>query len=94
MPQLAKKIKVFLALAPVTTVIFARSPLRNLAFFSDYGLKVGLPYVLPSQNVVFHGDCEVTSGIFQAIYREGSSALCFRNEEKTHISLQNLPVLS
>ncbi|NXY08529.1 LIPK Lipase, partial [Pteruthius melanotis] len=39
MPQLARKIKVFLALAPVTTVIFARSPSRKLAFFSDYGLK-------------------------------------------------------
>ncbi|NXI06142.1 LIPG lipase, partial [Pachycephala philippinensis] len=39
MPQLAQKIKVFLALAPVTTVIFAQSPFRKLAFFSDYGLK-------------------------------------------------------
>ncbi|NWV18962.1 LICH hydrolase, partial [Origma solitaria] len=39
MPQLARKIKVFLALAPVTTVIFSRSPFRKLAFFSDYGLK-------------------------------------------------------
>ncbi|NXE93037.1 LIPK Lipase, partial [Menura novaehollandiae] len=39
MPQLAQKIKVFLALAPVTTVIFSRSPFRKLAFFSDYGLK-------------------------------------------------------
>ncbi|NXH90294.1 LICH hydrolase, partial [Edolisoma coerulescens] len=39
MPQLARKIKMFLALAPVTTVIFSRSPFRKLAFFSDYGLK-------------------------------------------------------
>ncbi|NWV38526.1 LICH hydrolase, partial [Grantiella picta] len=39
MPQLARKIKVFLALAPVTTVIFSQSPFRKLAFFSDYGLK-------------------------------------------------------
>ncbi|NWW05528.1 LICH hydrolase, partial [Oreocharis arfaki] len=39
LPQLAQKIKVFLALAPVTTVIFARSPFTKLAFFSDYGLK-------------------------------------------------------
>ncbi|NWY19133.1 LICH hydrolase, partial [Aphelocoma coerulescens] len=39
MPQLAQKIKVFLALAPVTTVIFTQSPFRKLAFFSDYGLK-------------------------------------------------------
>ncbi|NWV11437.1 LIPK Lipase, partial [Ptilonorhynchus violaceus] len=38
-PQLARKIKVFLALAPVTTVIFSRSPFRKLAFFSDYGIK-------------------------------------------------------
>ncbi|NWI73569.1 LICH hydrolase, partial [Dryoscopus gambensis] len=39
MPRLARKIKLFLALAPVTTVIFGRSPFRKLAFFSDYGLK-------------------------------------------------------
>ncbi|NXM67071.1 LIPK Lipase, partial [Serilophus lunatus] len=39
MPQLAQKIKMFLALAPVTTVTFSRSPFRNLAVFSDYGLK-------------------------------------------------------
>ncbi|NXA04302.1 LIPK Lipase, partial [Sapayoa aenigma] len=39
MPQLAQKIKVFLALAPVTTVIFSQSPFRKLALFSDYGLK-------------------------------------------------------
>ncbi|NXE40866.1 LICH hydrolase, partial [Ptilorrhoa leucosticta] len=39
MPQLARKIKMFLALAPVTTVIFTRSPSRKLAFFSDYELK-------------------------------------------------------
>ncbi|NXM34484.1 LIPK Lipase, partial [Oxyruncus cristatus] len=39
MPQLAQKIKMFLALAPVTTVTFSPSPLRKLALFSDYGLK-------------------------------------------------------
>ncbi|NWR93397.1 LIPK Lipase, partial [Furnarius figulus] len=39
MPQLAQKIKVFLALAPVTTVTFSQSPLRKLALLSDYGLK-------------------------------------------------------
>ncbi|NXP25142.1 LIPK Lipase, partial [Scytalopus superciliaris] len=39
MPQLAQKIKVFLALAPATTVIFSQSPLRKLALFSDYGFK-------------------------------------------------------
>uniref|UniRef100_A0A8C5TRK2 Partial AB-hydrolase lipase domain-containing protein n=1 Tax=Malurus cyaneus samueli TaxID=2593467 RepID=A0A8C5TRK2_9PASS len=39
MPQLARKIKVFLALAPVTTVIFARSPFRKLTIFSESGLK-------------------------------------------------------
>lgn len=88
MPQLARKIKVFFALSPVTTVIFGRSPFRKLAFFSDYGLKVGLHYALHSQNVDFHRDCEIIYGIFQVIYREGSSALCFHNEGK-HISLQN-----
>ncbi|NXO56290.1 LIPM Lipase, partial [Aramus guarauna] len=40
MPQLAQKIKMYFALAPVATVIFVRSPLKKLAFFSDYGLKV------------------------------------------------------
>ncbi|NWX27920.1 LIPK Lipase, partial [Notiomystis cincta] len=39
MPQLAQKIKMFLALSPVTTVIFSQSPFKKLAFFSDYGLK-------------------------------------------------------
>ncbi|XP_010309209.1 lipase member K [Balearica regulorum gibbericeps] len=39
MPQLAQKIKMYFALAPVATVIFVRSPLKKLAFFSDYGLK-------------------------------------------------------
>ncbi|NXC52345.1 LICH hydrolase, partial [Aleadryas rufinucha] len=39
MPQLAQKIKMFLALSPVTTVIFTQSPFRKLAFFSDYRLK-------------------------------------------------------
>ncbi|KGL86242.1 Lipase member K, partial [Charadrius vociferus] len=39
MPELAKKIKMYFALAPVTTVIFTRSPFKKLAFFSDYGLK-------------------------------------------------------
>ncbi|NXC33060.1 LIPK Lipase, partial [Campylorhamphus procurvoides] len=39
MPQLAQKIKMFLALAPVTTVTFSQSPAKKLALFSDYGLK-------------------------------------------------------
>ncbi|KFP78148.1 Lipase member K, partial [Apaloderma vittatum] len=39
MPQLARKIKMYLALAPVATIIFVRSPAKKLAFFSDYGLK-------------------------------------------------------
>ncbi|XP_064285655.1 lipase member K-like [Passer domesticus] len=39
MPQLARKIKVFFALSPVTTVIFSQSPFRKLSFFSDSGLK-------------------------------------------------------
>ncbi|NWU96923.1 LICH hydrolase, partial [Upupa epops] len=39
MPKLAQKIKMFFALAPVATVMFAPSPLIKFAFFSDYGLK-------------------------------------------------------
>ncbi|XP_008925309.2 lipase member K [Manacus vitellinus] len=39
MPQLAQKIKMFLALAPVTTVTFSPSPVRKLTLFSDHGLK-------------------------------------------------------
>ncbi|KAF4800919.1 Gastric triacylglycerol lipase [Turdus rufiventris] len=39
MPQLARKIKVFLALSPVTTVMFSQSPFRKLSFFSDSGIK-------------------------------------------------------
>ncbi|NWQ62561.1 LICH hydrolase, partial [Neopipo cinnamomea] len=39
MPQLAQKIKMFLALAPVTTLTFSPSPVRKLALFSDQGLK-------------------------------------------------------
>uniref|UniRef100_A0A8C3XE08 Lipase n=1 Tax=Cyanoderma ruficeps TaxID=181631 RepID=A0A8C3XE08_9PASS len=39
MPQLARKIKVFFALSPVTTVMFSQSPFRKLSVFSDYGLK-------------------------------------------------------
>ncbi|NWT04278.1 LIPK Lipase, partial [Mionectes macconnelli] len=39
MPQLAFFFLMFLALAPVTTVTFSRSPVRKLALFSDYGLK-------------------------------------------------------
>uniref|UniRef100_A0A8D2MC72 AB hydrolase-1 domain-containing protein n=1 Tax=Zonotrichia albicollis TaxID=44394 RepID=A0A8D2MC72_ZONAL len=50
MPELAQKIKVFIALSPVTTVIFSQSPFRKLSVFSDSGLKVGLHYVLHSQN--------------------------------------------
>lgn len=57
MPQLARKIKVFLALSPVTTVMFSQSPLRKLSLFSDSGIKVGLHYILHSQNI-FHRDCE------------------------------------
>ncbi|KAJ7397297.1 lysosomal acid lipase/cholesteryl ester hydrolase-like protein [Pitangus sulphuratus] len=43
MPQLAQKIKMFLALAPVTTITFSPSQVRKLALFSDYGLKEGPP---------------------------------------------------
>ncbi|NXX70860.1 LIPK Lipase, partial [Spizella passerina] len=39
MPELAQKIKVFIALSPVTTVIFSQSPFRKLSVFSDSGLK-------------------------------------------------------
>ncbi|XP_056208032.1 lipase member K-like [Falco biarmicus] len=39
MPQLAQKIKMYFALAPVATVIFVQSPFKKLAFFSEYGLK-------------------------------------------------------
>ncbi|NXY83754.1 LIPK Lipase, partial [Alcedo cyanopectus] len=39
MPQLAQKIKMYLALAPVTTVTFTQSPLRMLAVFSAHQLK-------------------------------------------------------
>ncbi|NXG90327.1 LIPK Lipase, partial [Stercorarius parasiticus] len=39
MPQLAQKIKMYFALAPVATVMFVQSPFKKLAFFSDYGLK-------------------------------------------------------
>ncbi|NXD44224.1 LIPK Lipase, partial [Copsychus sechellarum] len=39
MPQLARKIKVFFALSPVTTVMFSQSPFRKLSFFSNSGLK-------------------------------------------------------
>ncbi|NWU21022.1 LIPG lipase, partial [Dyaphorophyia castanea] len=54
MPQLARKIKVFLALAPVTTVTFARTPFRKFAIFSDYGLKemFGTREFLPHTAVV------------------------------------------
>uniref|UniRef100_A0A8U8BB71 Lipase n=1 Tax=Geospiza parvula TaxID=87175 RepID=A0A8U8BB71_GEOPR len=71
MPELAQKIKVFFALSPVTTVIFSQSPFRKLSVFSDSGLKVGLHYVLHSQNV-FRRDCEIIYGLFHVIYREGS----------------------
>ncbi|OWK53540.1 Lysosomal acid lipase/cholesteryl ester hydrolase [Lonchura striata] len=67
MPQLAQKIKVFLALSPVTTVIFSRSPFTKLSFFSDSGIKVGLHYVLYSQNG-FHSDCEIFCGVFQELF--------------------------
>ncbi|CAN8216710.1 unnamed protein product [Coccothraustes coccothraustes] len=39
MPELARKIKVFFALSPVTTVIFSQSLFRKLSVFSDSGLK-------------------------------------------------------
>ncbi|XP_013811209.1 lipase member K-like [Apteryx mantelli] len=39
MPELAQKIKVYIALAPVASVNFVRSPLKKLALFSDHGLK-------------------------------------------------------
>ncbi|XP_068025298.1 lipase member K-like [Melanerpes formicivorus] len=49
MPQLAQKIKMYLALAPVFTIAFAPSPVRKFAIFSDYGLKemFGTKEVLP-----------------------------------------------
>uniref|UniRef100_A0A8C3MRX7 Lipase n=1 Tax=Geospiza parvula TaxID=87175 RepID=A0A8C3MRX7_GEOPR len=65
MPELAQKIKVFFALSPVTTVIFSQSPFRKLSVFSDSGLKVGLHYVLHSQNV-FRRDCEIIYGLFHS----------------------------
>ncbi|NWI91293.1 LIPK Lipase, partial [Pitta sordida] len=39
MPQLAQKIKMFLALAPVTTTIYTQSPVRMLSLLSDSGIK-------------------------------------------------------
>ncbi|NWY05842.1 LIPK Lipase, partial [Nothoprocta ornata] len=39
LPELAQKIKLYIALAPVAAAKFVRSPLKKLALFSDYGLK-------------------------------------------------------
>ncbi|NXA55057.1 LIPK Lipase, partial [Nothocercus julius] len=38
-PELARKIKLYVALAPAAAVKFVRSPIKKLALFSDYGLK-------------------------------------------------------
>ncbi|KGL81604.1 Lipase member K, partial [Tinamus guttatus] len=38
-PELAQKIKLYIALAPAASIKFVRSPLKKLALFSDYGLK-------------------------------------------------------
>ncbi|NXE47825.1 LICH hydrolase, partial [Casuarius casuarius] len=49
MPELAQKIKMYIALAPVASVKFVRSPIKKLALFSDHGLKAvfGTKEVLP-----------------------------------------------
>ncbi|NXF38608.1 LIPM Lipase, partial [Nyctibius bracteatus] len=40
MPELAQKIKTFFALAPVTTIKYARSPIMKMSFLSDRQFKI------------------------------------------------------
>uniref|UniRef100_A0A4X2M6Q0 Lipase n=1 Tax=Vombatus ursinus TaxID=29139 RepID=A0A4X2M6Q0_VOMUR len=49
LPQLAKKIKMFFALAPVATVKFSNSPMAKLGFFPDFLFKdiFGMKQFLP-----------------------------------------------
>uniref|UniRef100_A0A8C5TSB0 Partial AB-hydrolase lipase domain-containing protein n=1 Tax=Malurus cyaneus samueli TaxID=2593467 RepID=A0A8C5TSB0_9PASS len=77
MPQLARKIKVFLALAPVTTVIFARSPFRKLTIFSEptprqwpvlLNAGVNVPVSLQSRIDVFAGHTPAGSSVRNIIH--------------------------
>ncbi|XP_060097278.1 lysosomal acid lipase/cholesteryl ester hydrolase [Heteronotia binoei] len=54
MPQLAKKIKMFFALAPVTTVKFSSSPMVKLGKFPDFLLKevFGTKQFLPQNFII------------------------------------------
>ncbi|XP_054838600.1 putative lysosomal acid lipase/cholesteryl ester hydrolase [Eublepharis macularius] len=54
MPQLAKKIKMFFALAPVATIKFSSSPLTKLGKFPDLLLKevFGTKQFLPQNSII------------------------------------------
>ncbi|ELK00940.1 Lipase member K [Pteropus alecto] len=71
-PELAKRIKIFFALAPVTTVKYSRSPLRKLTTLSREAVKSRLDVYLAQgtagtsvQNML-HWAQAVNSGLFQA----------------------------
>ncbi|XP_068254321.1 lipase member M-like isoform X2 [Nyctibius grandis] len=84
MPELAQKIKLYFALAPVTTVKYARSPATKLLYLPEKLLRnridvyiAQIPTGTSVQNIV-HWSQEVHSGNFQA-YDWGSSK---KNMEK------------
>ncbi|KAM6091999.1 LOW QUALITY PROTEIN: lipase member K-like [Theristicus caerulescens] len=98
MPQLTQKIKMYFALAPVATVIFVQSPLKKLAFFSDYGLKSRVDVYTAhspggtSANVI-HWLQGVQSGALKA-YDGGSTcnSLCYRQMGPPLYNLKDMKV--
>ncbi|XP_058554315.1 lysosomal acid lipase/cholesteryl ester hydrolase [Neofelis nebulosa] len=88
-PELARKIKMFLALAPVTSIKFSTSPLSKLGNFPDFLFKhlFGVRQFLPQNEVLKWLSTDVCSRvILKELCGNALFVLCGFNERNLNMS--------